>query len=358
VSLPPLGIGIIGLGRVSPAHVESYASLPREARVAAVCDTDEVALEAVASRLGVPGFRDYRQLLAHPGVDAVVILLPHLLHHPAALAALQAGKHVTLEKPMAVTEAECENLIAVARDRGVVLSVSENSRFVESYLRVAQLIEERWTGGVRLVRAFIYGSALQELADPSETWKREPQGFAAILDAVAHFFYVFTWMFGQVASLQATARHWARDHGIPDCAAEDGAIVHGRFAAGGHFTIEVALNVELPWGERLEVYGDDGTVICDQLVNPPVVTYRSTVDYGTALPEVTADPRGWRAASIHRGAADFVRAVRYGRAPAVTAHDAAYAVRLVQAAYRSVRAGGVPVDVEQPGSAALSCNGT
>ena len=346
----PLGIGVIGLGRVSPAHIEGYASLAGRARVAAVCDTDESVLDAVATRLGVPGFRDYRQLLAAPGVDAVVLLLPHQLHHPVGLAALEAGKHVTVEKPMAVTEAECRSLTAAARERGLVLSVSENSRFVESYLRVAQLVEEGWTGDIRLVRAFIYGSALQELADPSAGWKREPQGFAAILDAAVHFFYVFTWLFGPVSSLQAAVRHWAREHGVPDCAAEDGAIVHGRFAAGGHFTIEIALNVEVPWGERLEVYGDGGSVICDQLVDPPVVTYRGANNDGAALPDVTADPRGWRTASIHRGAADFVQAVLDGRAPAVTADDGAYAVRLVEAAYRSMRAGGISIEIEPPGS--------
>jgi predicted dehydrogenase len=92
-------------------------------------------------------------------------------------------------------------------------------------------------------------------------------------------------------------------------------------------------------------------VICDQLVDPPVVTYLGAEDHGTPLREVTADPRGWRTASIRRGAADFVRAVLNGRPPAVTGHDAAYAVRLVEAAYRSERAGGISVDVEPPAAA-------
>lgn len=341
----PLGIGVIGLGRVSPAHLEGYTSLSGRARVVAVCDTNETALDAVVTRLGVPGFRDYRQLLAVPGVDAVVLLLPHQLHHEVALAALKTGKHVTVEKPMAVSGAECRDLIAAAQQRGLVLSVSENSRFVESYQRVARLVEEGLIGGVRLVRAFIYGSALKELADPGAGWKRESQGFAAILDAAVHFFYVFRWLFGPVCSLQASVRHWAREHGIPECAAEDGAVVHGRFAAGGHFTIEVALNVEVPWGERLEVYGDKGSVICDQLADPPVVTYQGADSNGVPLADVAADPQGWRTASMHRGSANFVDAVLDGRAPAVTAHDGAYAVRLVEAAYRSVRAGGVSVDI-------------
>ncbi|MGH3696137.1 MAG: Gfo/Idh/MocA family protein [Pseudonocardiaceae bacterium] len=340
-----LGIGVIGLGRVSPAHLKGYLALPGEAHVAAVCDDDENKLASVSTDLGVPGFTDYRDLLAHPGVDAVVVLLPHLLHHPVVLTAVEAGKHVTVEKPLAVSEVLCQELMAAARTRGVLLSVSENSRFVESYLRIKDVVDSGGIGAVRLVRAFVYGTALSELADATEPWKHENFGFAAILDAATHFFYVLKWMFEPVVSVQACTRHWAQDHDVPESTVEDGAVVTGRFAGGGHFSVEVALNVEVPWGERFEVYGDNGSVVCDQLTDPTVTVYSDPTDYGMALPGVATDPRGWRTASIYRGAADFVRSVRAGKQAAVTAEDATYAVRLAEAAYRSVLAGGISVDV-------------
>ena len=344
----PLGIGIVGLGKVSEAHIEGYTGLPGEARVVAVCDIHEEVARTVGGRLGVPYFTEHRRLLAEPEVDAVVLLLPHLLHHPMALAALEAGKHVTIEKPMAVSEAQCEELMAVARRRGLLLSVSENSRFVESYLEAKRLVDDGTIGAIRLVRAFISGSALRELADPSEAWKHERAGFAAVLDAAPHFFYLFKWMFGPLTALQAVSRHWARHHGLPQCVIEDGALVTGTFASGGHFSIEVALNVEIPWGERLEIYGSEGSLICDQLVNPPVVLYRGAEDFGTPVGAVSFAPRDWRDASMRRGAADFVRAIREGREPGVTAGDAAYAVRLAEAAYRSLAAGGTQVEVAPP----------
>jgi predicted dehydrogenase len=343
-SAGPLGIGIIGLGKVSPAHIEGYLGLPGEAQIVAVCDTDEVVMRSVSSELGVPGFTDHERLLAQPYVAAVVLLLPHLLHHPIAVAALESGKHVTIEKPLAISQAQCDELIVGARRRGLVLSVSENSRFVESYLETKRLVDEGWTGPIRLVRAFIYGSALRELALPKGAWKRQSHGFAAILDAATHFFYVLKWMFGSVASLQTVGRRWAESHGMPECVVEDGAVVTGTLASGGHFSIEVALSVEVPWGERFEIYGNEGSLICDQLANPPVTMYRSAEDYGTPLSTVRADPRSWRNASIRRGAADFVRAVREGRPPAVTADDAAYAVRLAECAYRSLSNGGTLVE--------------
>jgi len=236
-------------------------------------------------------------------------------------------------------------LIAAARQRVLVISVSENSRFVESYMEAKRAIDEGWTGPVRLVRAFIYGSALRELALPGEAWKRHRHGFAAILDAAPHFFYVLKWMFGPVLSLQAVGRRWAQNHGLPECDIEDGAVVTGTLAGGGHFSVEVALNVEVPWGERFEIYGLHGSLICDQLANPPVMMYRNAQDYGTPMAAVRADPRGWREASMRRGAADFVSAIRQRRHPAVTAEDAAYAVRLAECAYRSLGNGGTLVEL-------------
>lgn len=340
-----LGVGIIGLGKVSPPHVQGYCDLTGEARVVAVCDVREPIARAVGAEIGAIACTDYRHLLALPDVDAVVVLLPHLLHHAVALAALEAGKHVTIEKPMAVTESQCSELIAVARQRGRLLSVSENSRFVESYLAARRIIETRALGAVRLVRGFISGSALLELADASEAWKHQRFGFDAVIDAAPHFFYLFRWLFGEVASLQAVSRPWARHNGLPHCEVDDGCLVAGTFCSGGHFSIEVALNVEVPWGERLEIYGDEGSFICDQLVNPPALLFRDANDLGTPVPSVAYAPRTWRSDSIRRGAADFVRAICNGEQPGVSGLDAAYAVHLAQVAHRSQQAGGALMEL-------------
>ncbi|GGK82144.1 Gfo/Idh/MocA family protein [Mangrovihabitans endophyticus] len=332
-------IGIIGLGRVSADHVVGYRALAGEAEITAVCDTDPAALLPVATELGVDGYRDHRELLARADVDAVVVLLPHLLHGPVVRDALTAGKHVTVEKPLAATAAEGEQLAALATKLGLVLAVSENSRFVESYMQVADLVARGAPGMVRLVRGLIYGSAVDEYRDDTAPWKRQEHGFAAILDAATHFFYVLAWMFGPVASVQAITRNWAATH-LPGVEVEDGALVTGTLHCGAFFSVEVGLTLELPWGERFEVYGDRASIVCDQLRDPPVIVHRGARDPGVPLARVPAEPRTWRASSMARGAADFVRALQEGRAPAVDTVHAVHAVRVAEAAYRSVRAGG------------------
>src|SRR5689334_16142427 len=134
-----LRVAVVGLGLVSPAHLSGFADAER-AEVVAVCDTVPSRVEAVAARLGVRGVTDHRELLADDGVDAVALLLPHQLHHAVAREALEAGKHTYLEKPFTVHEHEADELVALARERGLTLAVAENTRFVDAYLVAERIV--------------------------------------------------------------------------------------------------------------------------------------------------------------------------------------------------------------------------
>src|SRR5215470_20286006 len=115
--------GFIGAGRISDLHAIEYVSNPR-AEIVAVCDADAAIARRQAARWGVPDrfvFTDYAQLLAREEVNLVEVLLPHHLHHPATLAALAAGKHVSVQKPMALNLVQADEMIAAARRAGRVL---------------------------------------------------------------------------------------------------------------------------------------------------------------------------------------------------------------------------------------------
>src|SRR5437763_1788313 len=106
-----LSIGVIGAGRVSTAHARSATALERT-RVAGVAEVDAERRERFAREYECPGFERYEALLEQPDIGAVVVALPHWLHAAVTIAALEAGKHVLLEKPMAMTVAECDAMIA------------------------------------------------------------------------------------------------------------------------------------------------------------------------------------------------------------------------------------------------------
>ena len=95
----------------------------------------------------------------------------------------------------------------------------------------------------------------------------------------------------------------------------------------------------------MEIYGSGGTLIIDQVLNPPMVLYRNDRDLeGTPVAGIPYDITGWKAESIRATAADFVEAVRTGRAPGVTGEESKYVVDLVQRAYESAARGGLSVD--------------
>src|SRR5436305_7724312 len=128
-----IGYGVIGLGFFGEKHAEVVASLP-QAELRAVCTRREGRLQEVRRRLGVPrAYRDYHELLADPGVEAISVVT-HVDDHVApAVAALQAGKHVLLEKPMARTAAECDRIIRTAKKAGTILMVGHICRFNPRY---------------------------------------------------------------------------------------------------------------------------------------------------------------------------------------------------------------------------------
>ena len=125
-----INIGIIGCGRITDLHAPGYLRNDR-ARIHAVCDTrPELAQQRLAQWGAERAYTDHRELLADDAVDAVEIITPHHLHHDICLAACAAGKHVSVQKPMALTIGECDAMIRAAESAGVILKVFETLCFI------------------------------------------------------------------------------------------------------------------------------------------------------------------------------------------------------------------------------------
>lgn len=339
-----LGFGLIGLGMIYRAHLEGYRALSERAQVVAVCDRDSDLVEREASAVGATAYTDYQALLDDPLIAAVDITLPHNLHYQVAKDALEAGKHVIIEKPLALTSADCLSLIDLAERQGVSLTVAENTPFVKAYQEVDRILREGKLGAVRSVRTFISGSEVERLRDRT-LWKgrRDGTGGGALIDAGVHSFYLLNWLFGPIASV---CGHTFKL--VEEAEVEDQAFVVGTFARGGTFSSEFNFVAEIPWGERLEVYCEEGTLIIDQLASSPALHYRGREDYTPQpLGAVPYNPSGWKTASIAAGVVDFADAVIEGRPPTVDPHDGLYAVLVAEKAYASVEASGAPIRVPE-----------
>ncbi|RLB00490.1 MAG: gfo/Idh/MocA family oxidoreductase, partial [Deltaproteobacteria bacterium] len=122
-----VGIGVIGSGSIAEiAHFPSIKEIP-EARLIAVCDIDKTRAEEAAEKWGAEKwYTDYRELLANPLIDLVIIATPNHLHYEQAIAAAEAGKHAIVEKPLACTNKEAWEMVKKFREKGLTLMVGTN----------------------------------------------------------------------------------------------------------------------------------------------------------------------------------------------------------------------------------------
>lgn len=166
-----LRMGVIGCGSIAGAHLPAQRALD-ETTTVAVCDLDEQAARARAEEFEVATiYRDYHDLLADDNVDAVAILLPHHLHRDCAVAAAQAGKHILCEKPMAISIAETDDMIAAADEAGIVFMIAQVLRFRPGNIKARELIREGAIGEVKNVIRRRYGKS----GDPGREWALKPE---------------------------------------------------------------------------------------------------------------------------------------------------------------------------------------
>lgn len=140
-------VGIIGAGSYGVQHAEALGAL-HDARLTAASRTNPEALAEFTERYGIAGYTDYRDLLADPAVEVVVIATPHHHHTAIAEAAARAGKHILLEKPMAPTLAECDRILTAVQAAGVRLMLGHVNRFVQPYRVAKALIESGEMGEI------------------------------------------------------------------------------------------------------------------------------------------------------------------------------------------------------------------
>ena len=165
-------VAVAGLGFIGPAHIEALRRLPN-VEVVAVGDANEDYARQKAEQLGVASaYGDFHQLLQHEGVACVHICTPNFLHYEMAKAALQAGKHVVVEKPLATTSQEGEELVALAKESGLVNAIHFNLRY---YPLVRQMRAMREKGELGEVYSVI-GTYLQDWLyyNTDYNWRLEP----------------------------------------------------------------------------------------------------------------------------------------------------------------------------------------
>ncbi len=135
-------VGVLGCGKIAQVrHLPEYAANP-QVKLATVYDIDEQRAKEMAQRYGCRWTTDMEEIIRDPHVDAVSICIPNHLHAEATIAALENGKHVLCEKPMAMTLPECEMMVDAAEKSGKYLMIGMNQRLTATHMRARQLIRD------------------------------------------------------------------------------------------------------------------------------------------------------------------------------------------------------------------------
>ena len=319
-------VGLCGLGEIGQHHLAAIRDSD-VAELAAVCDLDEALARRDAG--GAAVFTDLTRMLAEARLDAVDVCLPHALHREAAVAALDAGCAVLLEKPLAVDLESCDAIAAAAAASGRSVAVSHNQLFYGPHRRLAALIEAGELGEPRSLYARLW------IGGRYGGWRTDPAavGGGLLMDAGVHRVYMLRALGGPVAAVEATMdRPRAEESFALTLEFESGAlgVAQGSYH-GPAGTFDDRLDVVGAAGAA-SVAGCEAYSEGDLRGIPPLRT-RLRGDW--ADDPATGD---W-AESVRESVGAALAAFAAGAKPPVTVTAARETVALIEAAYRAAEGG-------------------
>jgi predicted dehydrogenase len=323
----PLGLGFIGSGRIARAHLKAAQNLPDWVRVAAIAGRRQDKAEATAREYGISVVHgDYRQLLKDPAVQAVVITTPNDSHAAIACDAAKAGKHILVEKPMALDTTSAEAMVGVAEAAGVTLMVAQSRRFSDAVQEMVRRLSE--IGDIiRVHIAFLVSFA----QPPTEWWRSSAQagGLVILLQGSHSLDSIYWWLGRTPQSIYATA---ARTN--PVWEGEDEADIVCGFAGGQTATAHLSLSTNPSFHEALVVGRKGHFRLIERPAGSPFENVYRLEKNGEMLLE------GLQAPSLYtRQLREFAEAVREGRAPLASGREVVNVMRMLDAARASVRSG-------------------
>lgn len=342
----PIGIGIVGSGGVSRAHVGAYRQFPELARIVGVCDINAEAAEKACAEFGAEMWTTrLDELLARDDIEAVSVTVPTNLHSDVTVAALGAGKHVLCEKPMAGTAAQAKAMCAAAQASGKILMIAMKWRFRPETIAAKQAVETGVLGQVYYAQA-IGWQHRGVPGKPSFTRKELAWGGGMMdngiynLDTVLHILghprpltvsaQVGAW-FGPRGS-----QHWK----VEDFTVEDFGAAFCRLEGGItlYFAHSWAINFADWWG--IQIAGTDGGIEMDPFPGkrPFVIRHGSYDDVRDVTPDPL--PEGNRThGDFGHEIYEFLTAIRDGRPSPVPGDPFYYSNLIFDAAFESAACG-------------------
>lgn len=333
-----LGFAILGAGMIADYHRQAIeANSDLGARLVAIGHYAPEKFEAISQRFGVP-CQSYADVLRRPDVDVVSICTPSGQHAEQAIAAANAGKHILVEKPMALSLADADAMIDACVHNGVKLGIALQRRAEPLYIRVREAIAAGDLGELTLgviTMPYSRDAAYYAQAEWRGTWALD--GGGVLMNQGIHLVDLLVWFMGDPVSIHAHADTLHRPVEVEDVAAAT-----LRFANGSLATITATTTAAPGFPHRIELYGTNGgiqiegeTVGAWTLADKSKAGVEPFVTTQPATAGAAADPRGITATGHIAIMRDLISAIQQDRAPHIDGAEGRRSLAAVLGIYQA-----------------------
>ena len=337
-----LGFGIIGIGLIADFHAQAIASIAGAKLVGVATRNADKARAFAAKHHAAFAATDIAALVARPDIHVVCITTPSGSHLEPALAAIRAGKHVVIEKPIEITTARTDEILRAADAAGVRVVPIFQARFGDGACTVKAAIEAGRLGRLVLASTYVKWHRTREYyTAPRGLYAND--GGGAVINQAIHGLDLLQWFVGLPAEVFA----WKTRRVYTHIEVEDTAVASLKFADGALGAFEASTALWPGWSRRHEICGESGSITLedDRVVKWEFREARPedegirTSGKNDALGSGASAPGAIGVEGHRRQLQDLVEALRVGRAPALDGREGRKAVAFVNAIYDSAERG-------------------
>jgi predicted dehydrogenase len=255
-----LRVALVGAGNISSYHLPAYAQFRDRVELVAVCDLDEALARRRARQAGVECvYTDVDSLLREVACDALDVCVTHDQHAPIALAAIEAGRHVLVEKPFALTLTDCRELVTSAERVGVTLMVGQNQRFLPAHQATKAVIAAGELGAIRAARSDSIQGWPALIAAGHWQYDAARAGGGVVVNVAVHRIDLLRYLVGEIRRVSSAVCRTTHPYFVNG--AEDYAAVTLDFENGAVGQLFATCSAfRTPWSEQFMIFGEAGVI--------------------------------------------------------------------------------------------------
>ncbi len=346
MSNSPIGFGLLGAGLIAPFHAKAIQASER-ARLVAVTDMNTERLEKLTSEFSCAGYTSLKKMLANPEVQVVNILTPNHLHYEAVVEAAEAGKHVVVEKPPAMSLAEVDGMAAACEKAGVKIAVVLQCRMRKSIQAMRKAIEQGRFGKIYHADTYMKWFRSSDYYRMDDWRMSRRSGAGVTIQQAFHYIDLLQYLVGGVRRVQARMNNLAH----PGIELEDTLLAFVDYENGAQGVVQASTALWPGTDIRIEINGENGTAI---MVGERVDTWK----FRDERPE-DAEIRQYGSAAVSTGATgaadldfhdhqmvieDMITAIETGASPVISLESVRPTLEWALAMYKSAKLN-APVDL-------------